>query len=57
MVPPGGGFQPDHFMESYFCHSTKVTKNEGAQPLLRCVIFSDAEEIIVGTSMVILRLG
>ncbi len=39
-----------HFMESYFCHSTKVTKNEGAQPLLRCVIFGDAEEIMVNTS-------
>ncbi len=37
-------------MESYFCHSTKVTKNEGAQPLLRCVIFSDATYVMVSTS-------
>ena len=37
-------------MESYFCHSTKVTKNEGAQPLLRYVIFSDATYIVISTS-------
>ncbi len=37
-------------MESYFCHSTKVTKNEGAKPLLMYVILIDAEEIMVSTS-------
>ena len=33
-------------MDSYFCHSTKVTKNEGAQPLLMCVMFSDVAYIM-----------
>ena len=37
-------------MESYFCHSTKVTKNEGAKPLLRCVMFSDVTYVMVSTS-------
>jgi len=29
----------------YFCHSTKVPKNEGAQPLLGCVVCDYAEVV------------
>ncbi len=57
-VPPGGGFQPGHFMERYFCHSTKGTKNEGVtDPFLMCVIFSDAYCVGLMHFVFVLRCG
>jgi len=43
------------FRGRYFCHSTKVPKNEGAMPLLGCVVSGGAEEVSLKHFMFVMR--